>query len=315
MRTITTPRGRKDTRSVDALRTYMDEVGRHPLLTRAEEVALGKAITAAADAADTLARDDLSPTARAHLRRVIVSGDDATRRFIEANLRLVVSIASGSNGPGITQADLIQDGNLGLMRAVARYDWRKGFKFSTYATWWIRQAITRGLIDQIHTIHIPAYIHYRARRVERTTDRLIGELGRVPSREELGRSCGLTGPEMIAVGGLPGVVASLDTAHGTTDVSFHDLLSVTSEGPERIVGERVLAAELLGALDHLGDRERLILINRFGLAGTEARTLTAIAGEVGLTRERIRQIEQRALHKLADPAQRAGKRLRQAAAT
>jgi RNA polymerase primary sigma factor len=260
----------------DAVRTYLKSIGRVRLLTKEDEVRLAKRVE----------QNDMS----------------AKNALIEANLRLVVSIAKRYSGRGLTLLDLIQEGNLGLIRAVEKFDWRRGFKFSTYATWWIRQAITRALADQSRTIRIPVHMVERMNKVSRTRRALLQETGREPSAIEIAAK--LEGmderqvEEILKLGQEP---VSLETPVGGEegDAALGDFIEdSTWQRPHETVAAQLRDHDLAKALEGLPWRERRVLELRYGLAGDAPMTLEDIGSEVGVTRERVRQIESKTLAKL-----------------
>jgi RNA polymerase primary sigma factor len=262
----------------DALGTYLREVGRHRLLTAAEEVTIAK--------------------------RIEKGDQDATEEMICANLRLVVSIARRYRATSIPLLDLIQEGNLGLMRAVEKFDWRKGFKFSTYATWWIRQAIQRGIADRGRTVRLPVHIHEQLVRLRREQRELEATLGREATAAELAGAAELPMDRVRALLGAGRAPISLETPVGDRgDTTLGDFVSDGStDDPFPEVLQTVGRLELERALHTLPERERMILAMRFGLTGEEPMTLERIGERFGLTRERIRQLEAKALAKLRHPS-------------
>ena len=260
--------------SSDPVRLYLKEIGKVPLLTSVEEVSLAKRIE----------RHDM----------------EAKRKLIEANLRLVVSIAKRHIGRGMPLLDLIQEGNLGLIRAVEKFDYRRGFKFSTYATWWIRQAITRALADQARTIRIPVHMVETINRLMRVERQLVQELGREPTREEIGAEMGISVQRVREVQKISREPTSLQTPVGDEgDSSLADFIEDTEAiSPVEEVGDIVQREEVGRVLDLLTHRERRIIRLRFGLDGEDPRTLEEIGQRFGVTRERIRQIEAKTLAKL-----------------
>ena len=259
----------------DAVRLYLKSIGRVPLLTKEDEVRLAKRVE----------QNDMS----------------AKNALVEANLRLVVSIAKRYTGRGLTLLDIIQEGNLGLIRAVEKFDWRRGFKFSTYATWWIRQAITRSLADQSRTIRIPVHMVERMNRVTRARRALLQELGREPTTEEIGRAVEMPAgrvEEILKLGQEP---VSLEAPVGSEegDAQLGDFIEDASvDRPPEVVSRRLRDADLEAALGTLSWRERRVLELRYGLSPEGPKTLEDIGQEVGVTRERVRQIESKTLAKL-----------------
>jgi len=298
----------EDTAGEDLIRIYLHDIGRRPLLGAEREIALAKAIEAANNASERLSRSNgsLSEKTRAALRAVVSEGERARSEFIEANLRLVVSIARRYQGFGLLLLDLIQDGNLGLLRAVEKYDWRRGFKFSTYATWWIRQGITRGLADRSRTIRLPVHVADVINRLRRAETDLITQLGREPTNDELARALGIDADQLEWLRHSTLETISLSAPLGEdSDAELHDFLEDSACMQPLDEAVRVKTAEeLRDLLGTLSDREKRILELRFGLTGGECYTLEQVGKEFGLTRERIRQIEAKALAKLRHPARR-----------
>ncbi|MBV8084619.1 MAG: RNA polymerase sigma factor RpoD/SigA [Chloroflexi bacterium] len=244
----------------------------------------------------------LSPREEVDLAQRIEAGDDEARQhFILANLRLVVNIATHYQGRGIPLLDLIQDGNIGLMRAVDGFDWRRGCRFSTYATWWIRQSITRGLATRNRTIRLPVQVTHEMSHLRAATERLTQELGREPRREEIAGAIGIPATELDDLLQLASAPASLDTAVGDnqTDALADLIPDETVEDPEQRTMRECVREELAEALlDSLTERERMVVTRRYGLANGECEPLDGVGRELGLTRERVRQIEGEALRKL-----------------
>jgi RNA polymerase primary sigma factor len=256
----------------DAVRLYLRSIGRVPLITREDEVRLAKRVE----------QNDMS----------------AKNALIEANLRLVVSIAKRYTGRGLTLLDLIQEGNLGLIRAVEKFDWRRGFKFSTYATWWIRQAITRALADQSRTIRIPVHMVERMNRVARAKRQLMQRHNREPTFEEIGELVEMPAKKVEEILKLGQEPVSLEAPVGTEegDASLGDFLEDSAgDRPLEIVANRIRDADLQRVLDSLPWRERRVIELRYGLVDEGPLTLEDIGKEVGVTRERVRQIESKTL--------------------
>ena len=285
----------------DSFGQYLEEIGRVELLTADQEVDLSRRIAAGRAAEDLLAADDSSdPRRTAHLKRIARDGHRAHDRMVETNLRLVVSVAKRYRTRGITLADLVQEGNLGLLRAVDKFDPAKGYRFSTYATWWIRQTIGRGLTSQSRTIRIPSHLVEllgKARRAERS---LVQELGRDPTDEEVAKAVGVDVDRLVELKRQAQNPSSLDAPVGEdAGASLGDLLEdEDADAPLDVASAALLADDLREALDGLKEREQMILRWRFGLDGSPPRTLESIAGDLDLTRERVRQLEVRALAKL-----------------
>jgi len=294
----------------DPVRMYLQEIGQVPLLTAAQEVTLAKAMETAHHARAVLATESVSREMRYEYQRQIEAGIDSRRHLIQANLRLVVSIAKKYTSYGLTMMDLIQEGNIGLMRAVEKFDYHKGHKFSTYATWWIRQAITRAIADQSRTIRLPVHMGEAISQVKRTSHKLQQSMQRDPSPEEIADAMGM----------------SAGKVRRTLEASMHPLsleMPVGQEGDGRmgdfIEDDRVatpseaatmtmLREQLEEVLYKLPERERKIIQLRYGLKDGKYRTLEEVGVEFGITRERIRQIEAVALRKLRHP--HLGKKLR-----
>jgi len=292
----------------DPVRLYLKEIGKVPLLTAAQEVELAKAVEAGLFADERLgASGGLSEALRRDLQAVVVAGVLAKRRLVEANLRLVVSIAKRYVGRGMLFLDLIQEGNLGLIRAVEKFDYVRGFKFSTYATWWIRQAITRAIADQARTIRIPVHMVETINRVVRMQRQLLQELGREPTPEELGAALDLPPAKVVEIQGLAREPVSLDTPVGQTDDShLGDFIEdVDAVVPVDAASFLLLREQLGHVLHQLTEREKTVIELRFGLTDGRPRTLEEVGQEFGVTRERIRQIESKTLLKLRHPSRAA----------
>jgi len=297
--------------SSDPVRMYLKEIGKVPLLTGAQEVRLAKRIEAGLAAVHRIAQleDDygdcsLIPDAELlPLEARVHDGFHAKRELIEANLRLVVSIAKRYLGRGLLFLDLIQEGNLGLIRAVEKFDYTKGFKFSTYATWWIRQAITRAIADQARTIRIPVHMVETINKVLRVQRQMLQELGREPSVEELADKVQMTPARVREIQRIAQEPVSLETPVGEEDDShLGDFIEDQQAVAPAEAAARALLNEAVGeALDELTDRERQVVRLRFGLEDGQARTLEEVGKEFGVTRERIRQIEAKTLAKLRHP--------------
>ena len=291
----------------DPVRLYLKEIGKVPLLLAAQEVELAKAVEAGLFAVERLADPGLSEALKRDLQAVAVAGVLAKRHLVEANLRLVVSIAKRYVGRGMLFLDLIQEGNLGLIRAVEKFDYVRGFKFSTYATWWIRQAITRAIADQARTIRIPVHMVETINKVGRLQRQLLQELGREPTPEELGAALDLPAAKVVEIQGLAREPVSLDTPVGATDDShLGDFIEdVDAVVPVDAASFLLLKQQLGHVLHELTDREKTVIELRFGLTDGRARTLEEVGQEFGVTRERIRQIESKTLLKLRQPSRAA----------
>ncbi|WP_206664164.1 RNA polymerase sigma factor RpoD [Thermomonospora catenispora] len=288
----------------DLVRIYLREIGRVPLLTAEEEVELAKTIEAGLFAEEKLARSAvLSPVERLDLELLAQEGVRAKQRLIEANLRLVVSIAKRYVGRGMLFLDLIQEGNLGLIRAVEKFDYTKGFKFSTYATWWIRQAITRAIADQARTIRIPVHMVETINKLARVQRQLHQDLGREPTPEEIGREMGLTAERVTEIQRIAQEPVSLQSPIGEEDSDLGDFIEdADAVVPMEAAAFILLQDQLEDILHTLSEREQRIIQLRFGLTDGHPRTLEEVGREFGVTRERIRQIESKTLAKLRHPS-------------
>jgi RNA polymerase primary sigma factor len=261
--------------TTDALQLFLNEIGRHPLLTAEEEVELAKRI----ERGDKAAKD----------------------RMINSNLRLVVSIAKKYQGHGLSLLDLIQEGIIGLIRAVEKFDWRRGFKFSTYATWWIRQAVQRGIANKAREIRIPAHVVEREQKIARAQRHLATKLGREPTDEEIAKRANLSLKHVQEVRQAARAVTSLDKPVGNEgDVPYGDLFAGTDPSPEQALTVSLAEDTLREAISELPERERMIVQLRYGLnGGGDPQPLDEIGKRLGLTRERVRQIEAEALERLS----------------
>ncbi|HEY1881935.1 MAG TPA: RNA polymerase sigma factor RpoD [Candidatus Cybelea sp.] len=279
----------------DPVRMYLKEIGRVPLLSMEQEKSLAMRIEAGELEGSRNGQAD---------SRVIDSGEEAKRQLTEANLRLVVSIAKKYVGRGMLFLDLIQEGNLGLIRAVEKFDYRKGYKFSTYATWWIRQAITRALADQARTIRIPVHMVETINRLIKVSRQLLQELGREPSVEEIAESMALTPEKVREVMKISQEPISLETPIGEEEDSHLGDFIEDQEAvaPAEAASVMLLKEKMQDVLQNLTERERKVLVLRFGLEDGHQRTLEEVGQEFGVTRERIRQIEAKALRKLRHPS-------------
>jgi len=296
--------------SADPVRMYLKEIGRVSLLTAQEEVDLAKRIEQGSFAEERLAElnaageiASLDPGERRRLKRIADDGADAKAALTQANLRLVVSIARRYVGRGMLILDLIQEGNLGLMRAVEKFDYTKGFKFSTYATWWIRQAITRAIADQARTIRIPVHMVESINKVHRVQRQMIQELEREPTIEELADKVDMTPARVREIMRISQDPLSLDSPVGEeADSNLADFIEdQQAEAPAEMAARKMLGDAVVEALDQLNDREKAVVRLRFGLDDGQARTLEEVGREFGVTRERIRQIESKTLAKLRHP--------------
>ncbi|KMS70945.1 RNA polymerase sigma-70 factor [Streptomyces viridochromogenes] len=300
-------RARADTSgpSSDLFRQYLREIGRIPLLTAAEEVELARRVEAGLFAEEKLSTTpDLESRLALDLDRLVVMGRMAKRRLIEANLRLVVSVAKRYVGRGLTMLDLVQEGNLGLIRAVEKFDYARGYKFSTYATWWIRQAMSRALADQARTIRVPVHVVELINRVVRVQRRMLQERGYEPTPEEVAAHLDLPPERVSEVLRLAQEPVSLHAPVGEEDdVALGDLIEDgDATSPVESAAFLLLREHLEAVLSTLGERERKVVQLRYGLADGRPRTLEEIGRIFGVTRERIRQIESKTLNKLRDHA-------------
>ena len=291
----------------DPVRLYLKEIGKVPLLTAEQEVELAKSVEAGLFAAEKLAEPGLPQALRRDLEKVQLQGVVAKRHLVEANLRLVVSIAKRYVGRGMLFLDLIQEGNLGLIRAVEKFDYTKGFKFSTYATWWIRQAITRAIADQARTIRIPVHMVETINKVVRLQRHMLQDLGREPTPEELSAQLDLSPVKVRDILKLAQEPVSLDTPIGEADDSHLGDFIEDSDAvvPGEAASFSMLQSQLASVLHELGDREKKVIELRYGLTDGRARTLEEVGQEFGVTRERIRQIESKTLLKLRHPSRAA----------
>ncbi len=292
----------------DLVRLYLDGVGQYPLLAKEDEVRLAKLIEGGRLAAETLAAGTPTPAERRTLRRRAKAGEAAVEAFINANLRLVVSIAKKYQSADMPLLDLVQEGNLGLIHAVEKFDWRKGFKFSTYATWWIRQAIGRGIDNTSRTIRLPVHAGDQIRRLLRVRGQMEGELGRTPSPAELATVMAMPEEQVSQLLQYGVDPVSLETPIGNEgDTELADVVAdTTAPTPYDLVAEAMMGREVEKLLAPLDEREREILRLRYGLDRGEPRTLEEVGTVLGLTRERIRQIERTALSKLRHPSSDTG---------
>jgi RNA polymerase primary sigma factor len=290
----------------DPVRMYLKEIGRVPLLTAQEEVDLAKRIEAGENATtELIAADGKLPTdQRIELRMTERDGMQAKRHLVEANLRLVVSIAKRYVGRGMAFLDLIQEGNLGLIRAVEKFDYEKGFKFSTYATWWIRQAITRAIADQARTIRIPVHMVETINKLVRIQRQLLQDLGREPTAEEIGSQMEIGPQKVREIQKISQEPVSLEAPIGEEeDSSLGDFIE-DSEAvvPLERASFKLLQEQLESVLTTLSEREKEVIRLRFGLVDGQPRTLEDVGKKFGVTRERIRQIESKTLSKLRHPS-------------
>ena len=305
--------------SPDTVRQYLNEIGQVPLLTSAEEKTLGKAVKDGQKAhqrledAKTSGKTKLSAGDRKTLRDLVKAGEKAKDRMVRANLRLVVSIARRYDRKELHLSDLIQEGNIGLMHAVDKYDYEKGFKFSTYATWWIRQSMTRAMADQGRNIRIPGHMMEIVNRVQRSERELTAELKRDPTPEEVAARCDISVEKLFEIQQLTLSTASLDAPVGVDvdDLTVGETLaSPDAADPLSETVQRELVSQIEKSLDGLPERERRIMSMRFGLGEFigKQHTLEEVAEKEDITRERVRQIEQKTLARMRHPHNNSGLR-------
>ncbi|MGA0863275.1 MAG: sigma-70 family RNA polymerase sigma factor [Ilumatobacteraceae bacterium] len=289
----------------DAVKMYLREIAQIELLTADDERTLGRAIRAMQEARAEMESGRVPGARQRELRRAIEEGTDALDHLITANLRLVVSIARRYDGRDLQLADLIQEGNIGLMRAAEKYDWEKGFKFSTYATWWIRQAMMRAMADQGRTIRVPSHVVEQLNRLAKAERELVVELKREPTLDELAERTALDVPRIEELQRISSVTVSLDAPMGSDGDSgtWGDTVGNGEEveSPDAIAERNQLIAAIERELTHLPERDRRILERRFGIHTGTPQTLDDVARQEGVTRERIRQIEQKTLARLRHP--------------
>ena len=295
----------------DLVRLYLTDIGQYTLLTKDDEVELAQKIEAGIEAREDLATGkSLSSRRRVELRRLVADGEQAERQFVQSNLRLVVSIAKKYQASGLPLLDLVQEGNLGLMHAVEKFDWRKGFKFSTYATWWIRQAITRGIANTGRTIRLPVHAGDTLTRLQKARARLELRYGRPATLSELAAEVEM--PEQKVTEALRFAAEPLSLSEPLREDGDAELGDVvedrSAESPFEVAATALLPEEIKRLLLPLDEREREILTLRYGLDRGEPRTLEEVGEHFNLTRERIRQIEARAMSKLRHPSSDTGAR-------
>ena len=293
----------------DPVRMYLKEIGKVPLLTADQEVELATVMSAGREAEARVAQaeadgETIPEAEMAELKKQIKAGEKAKQQLAEANLRLVVSIAKRYVGRGMLFLDLIQEGNLGLIRAVEKFDYQKGFKFSTYATWWIRQAITRAIADQARTIRIPVHMVETINKLVRVQRQLLQDLGRDPTPEEIGAEMDMSADRVREIQKISQEPVSLETPIGEEEDSQLGDFIEDSQAivPPDAASFSMLQEQLTQVLDSLADRERKVIELRFGLVDGHPRTLEEVGREFGVTRERIRQIESKTLAKLRHPS-------------
>ncbi len=282
----------------DAVGLYLGEIGRYPLLDRDGEIRLARAVQAGIRAREQMQQPDLPSAGRRQLEMTARAGRQAAAEFAAANLRLVVSVARRYQRRGLDLGDLIQEGNLGLMRAVERFDPGLGFKFSTYATWWIRQAITRGMASSASAVRLPVHAREKAGELRAAEDRLRLELGRSPSLEEVAAEAGISGGEAELLQWASRSPVSLSALVGEDDTELGELLVGGEPGPELVVTGAMRSRELDRMLGRLTSAQAKVIRLRFGLDGTEPTTLAGAAAALGVSRERARQLEARGLARL-----------------
>ena len=289
----------------DAVRMYLQEIGQVELLTAEGERNLGRAIREMQHAKEEMANGSVSAVRRRELRNIVRDGEAAYEHLIKANLRLVVSIARRYDGRELQLLDLIQEGNIGLMRAAEKYDWEKGFKFSTYATWWIRQAMMRAMADQGRTIRVPSHVVELLNRLTKADRELTVELEREPTVQELSERTMIAVERIEELKQISLVTKSLDEPLNSEEESgtIGDTVRTNEDddSPIEMVQKRQLIEAISSELDHLPERDRRILDKRFGISSGEPLTLDEVAKQEGVTRERIRQIEQKTLARLRHP--------------
>ncbi len=288
----------------DSVRLYLQEIGETDLLTMQEEVWLARRMERGKIAEELLLGTVLGQDERAALEADKLDGDLARAHLIRANLRLVVSVAKKYVGRGLSFLDLIQEGNIGLMKATDKFDYKRGYKFSTYATWWIRQAITRAISDQSRTIRLPVHVGETINRVKKTSHRLQQILEREPTQEEIARAMDVPDDKVRQVMDVSRHPVSLEAPVGQDgDAFLGDFIEDESmPHPLEIASQELLKSQICDALNKLAERERKIIVLRFGLEDGRFRTLEEVGREFGITRERIRQIEAKALRKLRHPS-------------
>jgi len=299
------PEAEEDLSPDSSAATYLQEISHTPLLTADEEVRLAQEREAGISAAARLAAGVNDPAERAELEEIIRVGDAATKRLIKSNLRLVVSVARTYLGRGVSFLDLVQEGNIGLQRGVEKYDWRRGFRFSTYAYWWIRQAISRAVAEQSRTIRLPVHLFEQLSRLYNAARVLRAALGREPTPEEIAQKLGIDADRVRGAFRAARIPISLDSpVREDGDATIADLVADahgTTVAEE--VEEGVFAEELLTVLrEQLSPRELEVIQRRFGLGGRQPQTLKEIGNELGFSRERARQLEADAMRKLRKAA-------------
>ena len=301
---MTDRRARTTSDQEDSVRTYLDEIGRYPLLTKDDEARLAREIEAGRSAREVLAGAGFSRAERRELERAVRLGEQAWRTFVQANLRLVVSIAKRYQSSGVPLLDLVQEGNLGLIRAVDKFEWRKGFKFSTYATWWIRQAVQRGIANGGRAIRLPPQAEDELLQLRRAWGVLEERGEESPSHATLVAESGLSPARVADLLPYLGELISLDTpVDEAGETRIGDLVPDRSaDQPEAAALRASIAPEVARILQALDEHERQVLALRYGLDSGDPRTADEVGALVNLSRERVRQIESRALARLRHPA-------------
>jgi RNA polymerase sigma factor (sigma-70 family) len=305
------PKQQPDREEEDLVRLYLNDIGKHGLLTKDDEARLGQCIEKGKAARDELAAGgDLTAARKRQLRKEVREADEATQVFIQSNLRLVVSIAKKYQASDLPLLDLVQEGNLGLIHAVEKFDYRKGFKFSTYVTWWIRQAITRGIANTGRTIRLPVHAGDQLSRLKKARVNLELQFGRRPTVSELAIELDMPERQVAEILRYASEPVSLsDPLREDGDTELGDIIADRSAvSPFEAAAESLLPEEMVRLLAPLAEREREILRLRFGLDRGEPRTLEEVGESFNLTRERIRQIEARAMSKLRHPSADTGAR-------
>ncbi len=294
--------------SDEAIRQYLDGIGTYNLLTAEDEVALAKAIENGRKAEIAL-ENEQDPTKRRTLHEMVHAGEEARQTFIRCNLRLVVSIAKRYGHAKLPFLDLVQEGNLGLIRAVEKFEYRKGFKFSTYATWWIRQAITRAIADKSRTIRVPVHMMDTITQMQTAEANLIKRLGRKPTDAELSEESGLTIEKLIEARKVAPEPVSIFEPVGEDNAMLGDFIEdLEATAPFELIASKLNIENLRFVLDRLSERERTIIEMRYGLGDREPATLDEVGRHFNVTRERIRQIEAKALAKMRHPSTPGGLR-------
>ena len=294
--------------SDEAIRQYLDGIGSYNLLTAEDEVALAKAIENGRKAEIAL-ENEHDPTKRRKLHEMVHAGEEARQTFIRCNLRLVVSIAKRYGHAKLPFLDLVQEGNLGLIRAVEKFEYRKGFKFSTYATWWIRQAITRAIADKSRTIRVPVHMMDTITQMQTAEANLIKRYGRKPTDEELAEESGLTVEKLIEARKVAPEPVSIFEPVGEDNAMLGDFIEdLEATAPFELIASKLNIENLRFVLDRLTERERTIIEMRYGLGDREPATLDEVGRHFNVTRERIRQIEAKALAKMRHPSTPGGLR-------